>query len=148
MSAETVQASGARRASPGQIGEWFWRFLAVVMLVVIGWVVWIAIQISPPEMVLPAAYEAAAQGRASRSSGGAIGVAGAAVPAPASADQAATAVPAPSAPVPVVAAEPVKPAKPAEPPVNLEKLRMADTIETPIFERARRGPKPAADASQ
>ncbi len=53
MSAATTHASGTR--PPAQIGEWFWRFLAVVMLIVVGWVVWIAIQISPPDMVLPAA---------------------------------------------------------------------------------------------
>ncbi len=140
MSAEAVQASGAKQASPGQIGEWFWRFLAIVMLVVVGWVVWIAIQISPPEMVLPAAYEAAAQGRASRSSGGAIGAAGAAAPAQPAADP----IPAPSAPAAVVA----EPAKPVEPPVNLEKLRRAESIETPIFERTKRGPRPATDSAQ
>lgn len=135
MSAATVQASGAQQASRWQIGEWFWRFLALVMLVIIGWVVWIAIQISPPEMVLPAAYEAAAQGRASRNSGGSIAQASDTAPVQATADPAQPANPA--------AAAPESPAVPALPPVNLEKLRLAESIETPIFERTRRAVRPA-----
>jgi hypothetical protein len=125
MSAAITNPSGAHQPSPARIGEWFWRFLAVVMLIVVGWVVWIAIQISPPEIILPAAYEAAAQGRATRNVAGTIGAAGVAL-APA----------APQAPVQI------------EPPVNLEKLRMADSIETPIFERTRRPARPVSDTGQ
>jgi hypothetical protein len=140
MSAATVQASGAQQASRGQIGEWFWRFLAVVMLAVIGWVVWIAIQISPPAMVLPAAYEAAAQGRALRNSGGSIGP---------STDTVALQAPSDSTASPIMAAVAVvEPAVQVPPPVNLDKLRMAETIDTPIFERTRRPARPAADAGQ
>ncbi len=145
MSAATSQTASPQPPARAPIGEWFWRFLAAVMLFVVGWVVWIAIQISPPDIVLPAAYEAAAQGRASRNSAGTIGgTAAAAAPGTAAPQDVAGASPAPAA-APAVA--PV-PAAPAEPPVNLEKLRLADSIETPIFERARRTARPAQDAAK
>ena len=148
MSAATTQASGTQKTPPMQFGEWFWRFLAFVMIFVIGWVAWIAIQISPPDMILPAAYEAAAKGRASRNSAGPI--TGSAVVVP---DQATTTAPvqasAEGSPAvagqPPAPAAPAAPATPAEPPVNLEKLRMADTIDTPIPDRPRRAAKPAAE---
>jgi len=133
MTAAAAQAPDPKQDSPTQIGEWFWRFLAVVMLVIVGWVVWIAIQLSPPDLILPAAYEAAAQGRATRNSGGAIG---GAAPVPA-----APSAPAAEAPAAVV----VPPPPPAEPPVNVDKLKLADSIETPIFERPRRAAKPAPE---
>ena len=147
MSAATTHASG--KQPPAQIGEWFWRFLAVVMLIVVGWVVWIAIQINPPDIVLPAAYEAAAQGRA-RNSSGTIGAPPAQAPVQAPVDardptavsSLATGAP-PVAPAPAAAAAP-----PAQAPVNLEKLRRAESIETPIPERPRRAAKPAPDAPQ
>ena len=147
MSAATTHASG--KQPPAQIGEWFWRFLAVVMLIVVGWVVWIAIQISPPDMVLPAAYQAAAQGRA-RNSSGTIGGAPAQAPVqapvdarePAAVSSLATGAPA------VETAPAALAASPAQPPVNLEKLRRAESIETPIPERPRRAAKAAPDASK
>jgi hypothetical protein len=82
--------------------EWFWRFLAAVMLFVVGWVIWIAIQISPRALVTPAAYEAAAHANA-RSAKGLIVAApqGKAVPGP-------------------------------QPPVNVEKLRLSESIESPV----------------
>ena len=146
MSAATTHTSGPQSPPRAQIGEWFWRFLAAVMLFVVGWVVWIAIQISPPDMVLPAAYEAAAQGRASRNSAGSIG-GGVPVQAPADSKDSAGASPAITAP-PAAPVPPAPVVAPAEPPVNLEKLRLADSIETPIFERPRRAGRPAPDASQ
>lgn len=147
MSAATIHASGEQQPTPARIGEWFWRFLAVVMLAVVGWVVWIAIQISPPDMVLPAAYEAAAQGRASRNSAGTISAADTASVAAAAGLPADPAQPAASPTTIAVAAVSVAPAA-IEPPVNLEKLRRAESIETPIFERPRRAVRIAADAAQ
>jgi hypothetical protein len=139
MPAAAAQTPGPNKVSQtqvgtGLIGEWFWRFLAVVMLLIVGWVVWIALQISPPDLILPAAFEAAAQGRASRNSGGAIGAGAPQAPAPVAESSAPVAPPAPP--------------EPKAPPVNLEKLKLADSIETPIFERPRRAAKPAADAGQ
>lgn len=141
MSAATT--GGVQAPPPPQFGEWFWRFLAMVLLFVGGWVTWIAIQINPPDVFLPAAYEAAAQGRASRNASGAVK--GVIAPAPGAlaidpaqasqmpaADRAPANVPAVTAPV-VTAPPP-----PPEPPVNLEKLRLAESIETPIHERPKR----------
>jgi len=147
--ATTTNVSGSPPRARAQVGEWFWRFLAVVMLIVVGWVVWIAIQISPPEIVLPAAYEAAAQGRA-RNSSGTIGGAPVQLPDQRVAEpKEPEAVSGMAATAPATAAaQPAPPAVAAEPPVNLEKLRRADSIETPIFERARRGARPAPDAAQ
>jgi hypothetical protein len=149
MSAAIVQPGGAQPAVRAQIGEWFWRFLAVVMLVVVAWVVWIAIQISPPEMVLPAAYEAAAQGRALRNSGGVIAPSAQTLPgSPAAAPVAAPAAPDPGQTPVAVPVAVSAPAMPVEPPVNLEKLRLADSIETPIFERTRRRTTPVPDSAK
>lgn len=153
MSAAISQPSSVQPAARAHIGEWFWRFLAVVMLVIIAWVVWIAIQISPPEMVLPAAYEAAAQARALRNSAGAISTLGTPGPsalpgAPAGAAAAVPGTPDPAQPPVAAPVAVVAPAAPAEPPVNLDKLRLADSIETPIFERSRRRATPAIDATR
>ena len=131
MPAAAAHAPGQKKDSATKVGEWFWRFLAGVMLVIVGWVVWIAVQISPPDLILPAAYEAAAQGRATRNSGGVIG--GAAQPAAAPTAEA-SAPAAPDLQPPVF-----------EPPVNLGKLKLAESIETPIFERPRRAAKPAPE---
>jgi hypothetical protein len=145
MSAAPTHASVAQQPSTARVGEWFWRFLAVVMVVVIGWVVWIAIQISPPEIILPAAYEAAAQGRALRNSGGTIGGPAAAAALPGQPADPSPAVPADASAV--ATALPVA-AVVVEPPVNLEKLKRAESIETPIFERPRRAGRPASDTPQ
>ncbi len=146
MSAATAQPGGSHQPHKGQIGEWFWRFLAVVMLVLVCWVVWIAVQISPSEMVLPAAYEAAAKGRASRNSGGAIAPAVDPAPAQAANGNAESAPPVAVTAVATTAESVVLPTAPSLPPVNLDKLRMAESIETPIFERTRRPARPAAEA--
>lgn len=152
MSAATTDTSGNQEPPRAQIGEWFWRFLAVVMLVVVGWVVWIAIQINPPDMVLPAAYEAAAQGRARNSSGTIGGAPPAQVqtqaPVQGPIDPNPAGAPAIGAATPVAPPAPAPAASPAEPPVNLEKLRLADSIETPIQERPRRPARAAPDASK
>jgi len=117
------------------------------MLAVIGWIVWIAIQISPPEVILPAAYEAAAKARATyNSSHSTQSAAGVITDAPAQRDAGA-----PNAPVAPVAedAPHVPPSSPPiDPPVNVDKLKVAESIETPIVERARRSGKPAAEATQ
>ena len=154
MTAEATQTPGPQQESQTQIGEWVWRFLAVVMLFMVVWVVWIAIQISPPAIVLPAAYQAAADGRASRSSGGAIS--GALAPTPSLPDAPGTVIPADPVTSPDAAVLPVVPAAlvavavptPVEPPVNLERLKLAQSIETPIVQRLRRAAKPAPEVTQ
>lgn len=106
MTDEATSAPVRRRGS-----EWFWRFLSAVMIFVIGWVVWIAYQLNPPPLVTSAAFEAAAKARAARNTEGRI--------APAPIEPAANAE---------GAAPASEPAPPRAPPVNIEKLRLSDTL--------------------
>jgi len=105
---------------PKHIGEWFWRFLALVMLATIGWVVWIIYQINPQPLITNAAFEAAAKARAASQDAKGVITPAAAV-----------------AEAPKPAAEPPK-TEAKEPPVNVERLRLADSIETPIPERGKK----------
>ena len=140
MAAAATRAPESQQASRSREGEWFWRFLAVSMLAVIGWVVWIAIQISPPEVILPAAYEAAAKARATfNSSHPAQSASGSITAAPAQSESVPAQVPAGS--VAEVAPHVPPNSPPIDPPVNLEKLKVAESIETPIVERPRRAGK-------
>lgn len=106
---QTAEPGDAAPKPQKMVGEWFWRFLAVVMVVTVGWVFWIIYQINPQPLVTDAGFEAAAKARASQDAKGLITPAAAPVTAP--------------------------PAAPKEPPVNVERLRFADSIETPIPER-------------
>ena len=108
-----------------KIGEWLWRFLAVVMMFSVAWTVWIIYQLNPPPLVMNAAFEAAAKAKAKgkdapsekQSAHGVI------VPS-AGADGASRA-----AEAPVAAAQ--EPAAPKEPPIHPEKLKFSDTIVLP-----------------
>jgi len=145
MSDAVAPATPAAAAPQKRDWEWFWRFLAVVMLASAAWIAWIAMQLSAPGLVLPEAFEAAAKAKASRNASGMIGAVPVGVAAP-QMDVAASVAAEPGAAMPADVASPVPPAMVAaskEPPVNLEKLRMADTIDTPIPERARRPVKKA-----
>jgi len=118
-SAEQTDAPAA--ATKQYVGEWFWRFLALVMLATIGWVIWIIYQINPQPLVTEAAFKAAAKAKAaSQDAKGVI------TPAP----QAAVEAPKPVAVAP--------PPEPKEPPVNVERLKLTDSIETPIPERGKK----------
>jgi hypothetical protein len=46
------------------LSESFWRFLAVAMVFALSWMLWIFYQISPPPLILNAAFEAAAKAKA------------------------------------------------------------------------------------
>ena len=117
------------------IGEWFWRFLSVVMLLAVAWAGWIFYQLSPTPLVTRAAFEAAAKARAMRDSRGVITPAGNAAPAAAVAPLAAE--PPKAEPQAQVQAPTQAPAAaPKEPPVNIEKLKLSDSIEKPLAERA------------
>jgi hypothetical protein len=92
------------------IGEWFWRFLAAVMLFAVGWTIWIFTQLNPPQLIMPAAFEAAAKAKVypQQSAQGVI--------------------------VPATGADAAKDAvkeAPKEPPVNAEKLKLSDSLSTP-----------------
>jgi hypothetical protein len=100
----------AAASKPRRRGDWefLWRFIAVAMLFEIVWVVWIAIQINPPPIALPAAFAAAAKARANRNVEAQI----------MSPDRAPAALTAPRGPL-----------------VNVEKLRLSESIETAVPER-------------
>lgn len=120
---EKSMADETAPVAPRKAGsEWFWRLLAVLMAAVIGWVVWIAYQLNPPALVTTEAFEAAAKARATQNAEGKIGVAGSDAP-----------------------AELPKPVESKDPPVNLEKLRLSDTLSTPLAPAA--GAKGSADKS-
>jgi len=127
----TAVPGNAARKPQKMIGEWFWRFLAVVMVATVGWVLWIIYQMNPQPLITNAGFEAAAKARASQDAKGKITPAAApAATAPAGDGSA------PAASAQAEAAKPpAAPAVPKEPPVNVERLRFADSIETPIPER-------------
>ncbi|MGQ0511113.1 MAG: hypothetical protein ACT4P9_10915 [Betaproteobacteria bacterium] len=109
------------------VGEWIWRFLAVVMLFSVGWVLWVAYQLNPPMLVTTAAFEAAAKARANQNAAGVI------VPKPGA--EAPKAEPeAPKAEAEAGKPEPVA----KEPPVNLEKLKLSDSITAPLAQDAKK----------
>ena len=105
--------------SKTKIGEWLWRFLAVVMMFSVAWTVWIIYQLNPPPLVMNAAFEAAAKAKGKPAQ-----------------QQSAQGVIAPSAeavakaPAAQPAAAPV-PEAPKEPPINPEKLKFSETIALP-----------------
>jgi len=107
--------------SKTRIGEWLWRFLAVVMMFSVAWTVWIIYQLNPPPLVMNAAFEAAAKAKGKpaekQSAQGVI--------APSAGAGAASS----PAEAPVAAAS--APAAAKEPPINPEKLKFSETIALP-----------------
>ncbi len=111
--------------SKTKLGEWMWRFLAVVMMFSVGWTVWIIYQLNPPPLIMNAAFEAAAKAKVKvkapaekQSAHGVIAPSG-------GADVASTSAEAP-------AAAPKAPEAPKEPPINPDKLKFSETIATPV----------------
>lgn len=114
VGAPAVRAVGTE---PRRGHEWFWRVLAVLVLVSVAWVGWVAYQLQPRPLVTPLALLAAQQP---------------ARPVPA------TVIP---APLPAVEIPKVEPAAPkAQVALPVETLRLARSIDTPIVEPK---PKPA-----
>jgi hypothetical protein len=56
MSASTQEQGGAPAKPVRRDWELFWRIVAGLMLLVIGWMVWVLYQISPRSVVTPLAY--------------------------------------------------------------------------------------------
>jgi MSHA biogenesis protein MshN len=115
--------------------EWFWRVLAGLVLISVGWVGWVAYQLQPRALVTPLALLAAEQS-AARS---------AAAERPAQRP-----VPAPLV-VPSVVATPVVEAHKAEPALSrsepakpVETLKLARSIDTPIREPRPKRAEPQA----
>ena len=109
-----------------RLGEWFWRFLAIVMMFSVGWTVWIIYQLNPPPLVMNAAFEAAAKAKGKSATPEKQSVHGVITP-PAGTEAAAKA---PEA-APAAAPAPEAPKEPKEPPVNPEKLKFSDSIALP-----------------
>jgi hypothetical protein len=107
-----------------KLGEWLWRFLAVVMMFSVAWTVWIIYQLNPPPLIMNAAFEAAAKAKGKGASAEKQSAQG--VIAPSAAADTASA----PAEAPAVAAK--APEAPKEPPVNPEKLKFSETIALPV----------------
>src|SRR6185503_12363398 len=58
-----VSMVNSRATMNTKLGEWMWRFLAIVMMFSVGWTVWIIYQLNPPPLVMNAAFEAAAKAK-------------------------------------------------------------------------------------
>jgi len=108
--------------SKTRIGEWLWRFLAVVMMFSVAWTVWIIYQLNPPPLVMNAAFEAAAKAKGKAPVAEGQSAHGVIVPSAAGAASSAGEAPAAAPPAPAVA---------KEPPINPEKLKLSDTIALP-----------------
>ncbi len=105
--------------SKTKIGEWLWRFLAVVMVFSVAWTVWIIYQLNPPPLIMTAAFEAAAKAKGKGASAERQSTQGVIA---SSAAEAAPKAPASSAPAEA----------PKEPPVNPEKLKFSESIAIPV----------------
>ena len=92
-----------------KISEWLWRFLATAMMFSVGWTMWIFYQINPTPLITAAAFEAAAKAKSN-------------------AQQSTQGVITPAAPL----EPPPAPEAPKEPPVNLDKLKLSDSIAPPV----------------
>ena len=93
-----------------KLSEWFWRFLATVMLFSVAWTMWIIYQLNPTPLVMNAAFEAAAKAKvnAGQNPNAGQNVHGVITPPPAAPE----------------------PAPPKEPPINPDKLKLSDSIAT------------------
>lgn len=89
----------------GKMGEWWWRFLATVMLFAVAWAMWIFYQLNPPPLITNEAFAAAA--KAKQNAQGVI------------------------APAPAPAPAPAAPPEPKEPLINAEKLKFSEALSIP-----------------
>lgn len=132
MSGE-AQIETEEHAPTKAVGEWTWRFLAAVLLFSVGWILWIAYQLNPPMLVTTAAFEAAAKAKASQNAAGVI------APKPeAQAPKAEGEAAKPEAEAPKPEPEPVAKEPPVNPPVNLEKLKLSESITLPLAQDAKK----------
>jgi hypothetical protein len=103
-----------------RISEWMWRFIALSMLVVVGWMAWVLYQLNPPPLILDAAFQALASARAKGHPLPASSAAGVIKPAATSAASTAAASPAAETPKPA-------PEKPA--PATPNSAEIIETVE-------------------
>jgi tetratricopeptide (TPR) repeat protein len=116
VAAQPVKAVAAAR----QGHEWFWRVLAVLVMISLGWVGWVAYQIQPRPLVTPLALMVAQKST------------------PVIPEKPATAPVAVPVPVALAQASNPEPVRPAE------TFRLARSIETPIAEPRARPAEPRA----
>ena len=109
--------------SKTKLGEWMWRFLAIVMMFSVGWTIWIIYQLNPPPLVMNAAFEAAAKAKGKGMPSEKQSAQGVIVPS-AGADAASRPAETPGTAAPVAVSS-------KEPPINPEKLKFSETIALP-----------------
>ncbi len=129
------------RASSVKAGgrEWFWRILAVLLLITLAWMGWVAMQLLPTKpLATELAFQAAAEARSRATVKPPAPAPAAVAPAPE-----VTLAPVPSAETLAQAPAPVE-AKTAPAPVVSDALRLAFQLETPIAERPAALRKPEA----
>jgi len=140
-----MHAVPARRLASG----FFWRTMAMLMLFAVGWVAWLVWQLTPRPIVTDLVYQS--------SRGKASAPAASSRPDSAPAPQAAAPQPAPALPASSASAAPA----PAQPPlprrsekINVDMLRLATELTTPIPQRSprtsssRSGPKASVAAAR
>ncbi len=64
------------------VGEWIWRFVALMLFVAVAWMGWVIYQINPQPLVLAAAFEAATKARSAGDTKTALHTEGLIKPAP------------------------------------------------------------------
>ena len=72
MSETRPQEQGAAPVAANAHGrwEWFWRIIAGLIVITIGWVAWVIYQITPRSVVTPLVYEVQARSMRAQQSGG------------------------------------------------------------------------------
>ena len=118
--------------------DFFWRTMAMMMLFAVGWVAWLVWQLTPPH---PIVTDLAFQSARPRSAAPADVAAPRSDPAPAREALPAQPAPPPAAPIPAAAPASAQ----ATPPqrtdkVNVDMLRLATELTTPIPRRSSRAP--------
>ena len=123
-------------AAPSRDGaEWFWRVIAMLMLLAAAWTIWVVYQLQPRTIATDLALRAA-EGSRRRAA-----VTPIPAPAPAAAQPVTSSPPPPTAQALAAAAVPVQKPAPEKLAAPIEMLRLALTIDTPL---APRQAKPAA----
>ena len=120
-------------SAPGAGREWFWRTLAFLALIAIGWVGWVAYHVRPRPLATELALNAGEEARRKAVATPAKKIAPPAQPVPEPVVQ----VNAP-APAPALLAAPRAEAQPSPPPPELFKLALS--IDRPIAERVAKPP--------
>ncbi len=135
-----AEAQGTQSVKPVELGQkpdrdWFWRVIAALLLVAVGWVAWVAYHLIPRPLVTDEVFRALA-GRSAPQAVSPVVV-------PVVEEKPAAVAEKPA----VVAETPVPPVETKPAPVEpAETFKLARAIETPILERKPPPPPPPAKA--